>query len=330
MQTELKIDSNLKQLIPALTEQEFQLLETNILAEGCREPLTVWNEIIIDGHNRYEICQKHKLPYKTIEKKFDSKEEAEIWILSNQLGRRNLTDDQVAIITDELMEKQSKQSKTERAKKGADRRWNTTKECLEETPATEHKSTKRIRQELCELARVSEWQVRKAHRLRKEHPELAEKVLKGKMTLMEASRELAENEKQCKVQAENFEDYYKKQQGKRTDFCQKSDKSFESIDTHSELAEIAGVSHKIFSIFFASEIERKAFLSYWKDFLRERNDLKTVKQIIDCFGELETMVNEIKIRAERKAGQMLKEMAEKKQIAKALKNEKTAKNSPTD
>ena len=80
-----------KTLIPPLSPEEYQYLEENILKDGVREPLVVWGDILIDGHNRYEICQKHGITYKTVNKDFESDEEAERWIILNQFGRRNLT-----------------------------------------------------------------------------------------------------------------------------------------------------------------------------------------------------------------------------------------------
>lgn len=58
---ELKIDDDFKNLIPPLKEDEFSKLEKGILQDGIRDKLIVWNETIIDGHNRYAIAKKHDL-----------------------------------------------------------------------------------------------------------------------------------------------------------------------------------------------------------------------------------------------------------------------------
>ncbi len=89
----LKIDREFKELIRPLFKSEFLQLEANIVADGCREPITVWNGIIIDGHNRYKICTEHGIPFAITEKSFSSREDAIIWICTNQLGRRNLTEE---------------------------------------------------------------------------------------------------------------------------------------------------------------------------------------------------------------------------------------------
>ena len=89
---QLKIEPEFQELIPPLTAEEYKQLEDNIIKEGCRDALVVWNGYIVDGHNRYEICQRHGVEFKTVEHTFTGKEEAKIWIIDNQNGRRNLTD----------------------------------------------------------------------------------------------------------------------------------------------------------------------------------------------------------------------------------------------
>jgi len=88
---QLKIDPEFKDLIQPLSTEEFEQLEQNILQEGCRDAIKIWRGYIIDGHNRYTICQKHDLPYDVKQLRFASKSDAKVWIAENQLGRRNLT-----------------------------------------------------------------------------------------------------------------------------------------------------------------------------------------------------------------------------------------------
>ena len=93
---ELTVDPEFRDKIPPLTEDEFVLLAENILSDGAvLSPLIVWNGVILDGHNRYEIIQKHpELAYTIHEVIFDNRFEALSWICKNQLGRRNLTPQQ--------------------------------------------------------------------------------------------------------------------------------------------------------------------------------------------------------------------------------------------
>ena len=87
-----RINPDFESLIPPLTTDEFNQLEQNILAHGCRDPIALWRDIVVDGHNRLEICTKHGIEYETVKLRFPSKEAVKIWMLENQLGRRNLTD----------------------------------------------------------------------------------------------------------------------------------------------------------------------------------------------------------------------------------------------
>lgn len=88
----LMIDSEFKDLIPPLQPDERKQLEENILSEGCRDPLSVWDGVLIDGHNRYEICTKHGMAFDVHEVAFEDRSHAIEWIIRNQLGRRNLSD----------------------------------------------------------------------------------------------------------------------------------------------------------------------------------------------------------------------------------------------
>ena len=86
----LTIDPEFQAIAPPLKEAEMKLLEESILEKGCLEPILVWYGIIIDGHNRYKICGEHHIPYETQNIEFKNRMEAKLWIIKNQLGRRNL------------------------------------------------------------------------------------------------------------------------------------------------------------------------------------------------------------------------------------------------
>jgi len=90
---QLTIDREFRDLIRPLMKDEYRHLEQNLLADGCREPITVWKDIIVDGHNRFEICSRLGIPFEVRERHFDNREEAIIWICANQLGRRNISDE---------------------------------------------------------------------------------------------------------------------------------------------------------------------------------------------------------------------------------------------
>jgi DNA modification methylase len=92
---ELKINKEFQALIPALSPDEYAGLEKSIKETGFNADLgkiIVWNDTIVDGHNRYNICQDNNIPFETKELIFETEQDALIWIIKNQLGRRNLTD----------------------------------------------------------------------------------------------------------------------------------------------------------------------------------------------------------------------------------------------
>lgn len=93
----LNIDLELRDLLPPLSQEEYQLLEQNIKTNGCLDPIITWTDpntgitYIIDGHNRYEICTKHSIKFQTIELGFKTKDDVIQWMVETQLGRRNLS-----------------------------------------------------------------------------------------------------------------------------------------------------------------------------------------------------------------------------------------------
>jgi len=115
----MEIKQEFKKLIPPLNEAEYSELESSILAEGCREPLIVWNNILVDGHHRYEICTKHNIPFETKSINFSDDDEAMVWIITNQLGRRNITDfsrAELALKRKEILLKQGREKQKQTLK----------------------------------------------------------------------------------------------------------------------------------------------------------------------------------------------------------------------
>lgn len=93
---QLEVRPEFRDKIPPLSADEYFRLESNILEDGeVREPIVVWGNIIIDGHNRWKIIQAHpEIPFKTKQMNFSCEWDAIAWMCRNQLGRRNLTDEQ--------------------------------------------------------------------------------------------------------------------------------------------------------------------------------------------------------------------------------------------
>ncbi len=109
----IKIDPEFKSLIPPLGAEERSQLLANLLAEGCRDPLVVGkgHNILLDGHNRYEICTSEGIEFKTVDIELPDRNAAHDWIISNQLGRRNLMPEAVSYLRGKKYNLQKRQGK---------------------------------------------------------------------------------------------------------------------------------------------------------------------------------------------------------------------------
>ena len=89
---EFRINPEFKYLIPKPEEEELKELEVQLRAFGCREPLVTWRGMLLDGHNRLEICKEYTIPFKTVayDDMIESICSARVWIRTNQMARRNL------------------------------------------------------------------------------------------------------------------------------------------------------------------------------------------------------------------------------------------------
>jgi hypothetical protein len=85
--------------IDPLTPDEHDALERSILAEGCRDALVLWGDILVDGHNRYGICSKHGIPFNTVQNpRFTCMEDVHLWMIDQHLGRRSVSDFQRGVL----------------------------------------------------------------------------------------------------------------------------------------------------------------------------------------------------------------------------------------
>jgi hypothetical protein len=93
------INQDLKAYIDPLTPEEHEALERSLLAEGCRDALVLWGDVLVDGHNRYGICQKHGLPFQTVQNtRFQSMQDVHLWMIDQHLGRRSVSDFQRGVL----------------------------------------------------------------------------------------------------------------------------------------------------------------------------------------------------------------------------------------
>jgi hypothetical protein len=96
---DIVVNEELKAYIDPLTPEEHESLERSLLAEGCRDALVLWGNVLVDGHNRYGICQKHGLPFQTVQNpRFQSIEDVHLWMIEQHLGRRSVSDFQRGVL----------------------------------------------------------------------------------------------------------------------------------------------------------------------------------------------------------------------------------------
>lgn len=96
---DIVVDPDLQAYIDPLTPDEYEALERSLLAEGCRDALVLWGNVLVDGHNRYGICRKHELPFQTVQNtRFRSMEDVHLWMIDQHLGRRSLSDFQRGVL----------------------------------------------------------------------------------------------------------------------------------------------------------------------------------------------------------------------------------------
>ncbi len=95
----ITINESLRAYIDPLTPDEYAALERSLLAEGCRDALVLWGDVLVDGHNRYGICQKHGIAFNTIQNTtFKSMDDVHLWMIDNHLGRRSVSDFQRGVL----------------------------------------------------------------------------------------------------------------------------------------------------------------------------------------------------------------------------------------
>jgi hypothetical protein len=89
------IDDEFRRLTPPLSTAEHTRLEAALVRKGCLFPLMVWagHDILLDGHNRFEICTRLGIPYEVLSIELPDRAAARAWIAAHQKDQRNLTAD---------------------------------------------------------------------------------------------------------------------------------------------------------------------------------------------------------------------------------------------
>lgn len=185
---ELRIDQEFQSKIPPLTEEEYRQLEENILSAGeVYEPIVTWNGIIVDGHNRWKIIQKHpEVSWRTRSMDFADKWEAFDWMYKNQLGRRNLTEQQRTFLIGKMYEARKNSHGGERGNQYK----NLASLQNEDMPRQKIRTEDTIAFELgigASTVERSEKYSKGIDAIREQEPEIADSILKGELPVTKAA-----------------------------------------------------------------------------------------------------------------------------------------------
>ena len=95
----ITVNEELLAYIDPLTPDEHEALERSLLAEGCRDALVLWGDVLVDGHNRYGICTRHGIAFNTVQNTaFKSLDDVHLWMIDQHLGRRSVSDFQRGVL----------------------------------------------------------------------------------------------------------------------------------------------------------------------------------------------------------------------------------------
>jgi hypothetical protein len=171
----ITIHPELRAFVDPLSPIEYAALERSLLAEGCRDALVLWNDVLIDGHNRYDICRKHNIEFRTVQNsRFDSLEDVMLWMIENHLARRSVSDYQRGVLA--LRKKDIVSARAERSLPA---------ETGSEAPA---KPPVPKKEELAREARVSSQTIGQIERIqRAATPALMEAVRQGTISINAAA-----------------------------------------------------------------------------------------------------------------------------------------------
>ena len=188
---DIVVNEELKAYIDPLTPEEYLALEQSILAEGCRDALVLWNDLLVDGHNRYAICSKHGLPFQTVQAtRFQSIEDVHLWMIDQHLGRRSLSDFQRGVLALRKREiGEQRRARAEAARASVEAAATATAEPAA-TPeaAAAATSAAETREALARAARLSSSQVAQIDKIQKQAaPEVVAAVKAGDISISAAA-----------------------------------------------------------------------------------------------------------------------------------------------
>lgn len=190
--TDLIIDPEFRDLLPPLPDDKRKQLEENILQNGIREPLVLWQGILIDGHNRYEIAKRHNLTFTSVEYHFNDRSDVRLWIANNQFGRRDLNNYERSLLALKIKPDIAKKAKENQAEYHG----NQYESGLCQKSDKVQIDTKK---EVAKLAGVSHDTIAKVEKIEAHAtPEVKAAVKSGKISINEGYKQVKRAEKEAK------------------------------------------------------------------------------------------------------------------------------------
>ncbi|MFA1261987.1 plasmid replication/partition related protein [Xanthomonas campestris pv. olitorii] len=252
------VKEELKAYIDPLTPNEHEALERSLLAEGCRDALVLWGDVLVDGHNRYGICQKHGLPFQTVQNpRFQSMQDVHLWMIEQHLGRRSVSDFQrgvLALRKREILAARQRSQRDAEAEApavagdqpdtGLEQSSTHTADDTD-SPPWDETSTPVSRAELAREARLSSNQVVMIERIHKQAaPEVVQAVKAGEISISAAAAvaTLSEDEQRAAAQAGKAE---LKQAAKRVRDAKRKPKADEAEGGEAERRDIKALQRRV-------------------------------------------------------------------------------------
>ena len=211
----VKIDNEFKRYIRPLNQQEYEKLEASLLAEGIRDSLICWDGILLDGYHRYQIAQENDLEYRVTEIELPDRDAAKEWMITNQLGRRNLTPEESSYYRGKLYEARKRQgARTDLTSHHFDEKLNTAEQIAKEygvsKPTVERdakfsEAVDKVAEEIGEYmrdailsgtAKVAKQDVEDLFEIAEDAEELIPEIAAGKMTMKEAKSKVSKKRRE--------------------------------------------------------------------------------------------------------------------------------------
>lgn len=290
MEAKYKIDPELNAVLPELSEDDYSALERSLLTDGFKgAPIMVWNDVIVDGHNRYEICNKHHIPFEVKKIDFASKDEAMRWMARQQIGRRNLTPAQRIKITETYRPFFEDKARQNKSANGGD------KKSKLKNSATPIKDENKIdvRAKLAEVAGVSADTYAKGKKiLDSGNEELINQTLKGEKSINKAYNELKASQKK---ESEKKQDNIIPFDTKRELQDLKENKRKESAQKVREARDEYGFDSPEYEDAKQQQLDVEIQISELENTIRNSDDIEKVKQIqkryLDYLNDFQTDID---------------------------------------